>query len=181
MVGLDASFISLLLHPDPRPPLDPKTKQPVKKAKEKIGYLIRTLEKAREKILLPTPALSEVLALAMDSASEYLAEITATYGFEIAAFDEVAAVEAAIATAAAKKRGGKKGGSDSAWAKVKFDRQIVAICKVRGASSIYSNDSDVFRFAQAENISVLAVWDLPDPPPEQTEMAFSEEADSGKK
>ncbi|HEV3333294.1 MAG TPA: hypothetical protein VG096_20040 [Bryobacteraceae bacterium] len=93
MVGLDASFISLLLHAKPRPPLDPKTKQPVKKAKEKIEYLINSLEKTREKILLPTPALSEVLALAMDSASEYLAEITATYGFEIAGFDEVAAVE----------------------------------------------------------------------------------------
>jgi hypothetical protein len=179
MVGLDARFISLLLHPTAHAPLDPKTKQPVKKAKEKIEYLITSLEKAREKILLPTPALSEVLALAMDGAAEYLAEITTTYGFEVAAFDEVAAVEAAVATSEAKKRGGKKGGSDSTWAKVKFDRQIVAICKVRGVTSIYSNDVDVFKFGRGENIPVRAVWDLPDPPPKQREM-FAGEDDGGE-
>ena len=180
MVGLDASFISPLLHPKGHPPLDPKTTQPVKKAREKIEYLFLSLEKAREKILLPTPALSEVLALAMDGAAAYLAEITTTYGFEIAAFDEVAAVEAAIATSDAKKRGGKKGGSDSSWAKVKFDRQIVAICKVRSVTSIYSNDQDVLRFGKAENIPVVAVWDLPDPPPKQAEMFASQGEGAGE-
>src|ERR1700722_12775344 len=108
MVGMDPDFLSLLLHPDPRVPMDPSTGKPVERAKERVRYFIETLGTAREKIVIPTPALSEVLALAMDRASEYLTELTNSYGFEIAAFDQVAAVEAAIATSEAKKRGGKK-------------------------------------------------------------------------
>lgn len=60
MVGFDASFISLLLHPNARAPHDPKTKVPVHRAKEKIAYLIDTLEKAKIKVLIPTPALRGV-------------------------------------------------------------------------------------------------------------------------
>lgn len=94
----------------------------------------------------------------------------ATYNFEIAAFDEVAAVEAAIYTAAAKKRGNKRGDAGGTWAKVKFDRQIIAIAKVRGVDKIYSNDEDIVKFAKIEKIEVLAVWDLPDPPPAQEDL-----------
>ncbi len=173
MVGFDASFISLLLHPNARPPHDPKTKAPVLRAKEKIAYLIDTLEKAKIKILIPTPALSEVLALALDRASDYLAVMHATYNFEIAAFDEMAAVEAAVSTAAAKQRGNKRGDAGGTWAKVKFDRQIIAIAKVRGVDKIYSNDEDIVKFAKIEKIDVLGVWDLPDPPPAQEDLFSS--------
>jgi len=170
MVGLDADFLSLLLHPNPRAPYDPSTGKPVEHAKERVQHFIETLEKGRAKIIIPTPALSEVLALAMDRASEYLTELTTSYGFDIAAFDQVAAVEAAIATSDAKKRGGKKGGSDSSWAKIKFDRQIVAICKVRGVDTVYSNDEEVRKSAQRDGMIAKAVWDLPEPPPEQTDL-----------
>lgn len=39
MVVFDATFLSHLLYPRSRPPLDPSTKQPVKKAKERIESL----------------------------------------------------------------------------------------------------------------------------------------------
>lgn len=176
MVALDADFLILLLHPNPPIPVHPKTKQAVPRLKERVEHLIATLEKAREKILIPTPALSEVLVLAMDRASEYLAEITSNYGFELASFDPMAAVEAAIATANAKKKGGKKGGSLSAWSKIKFDRQIIAIAKVRGIDTIYSNDDDIRRFAELESIKVVPVWDLPNPPAKQADMFEEAEA-----
>ncbi len=170
MIALDADFMFFLLHPNPGSVIEPKTKKPVPHAKEKVEWLISSLEKAREKILIPTPALSEVLTLAMDKASDYLSELTNTYGFELASFDAMAAVEAAVATADAKKRGNKRGGSSGTWAKIKFDRQIVAIAKVRGVTAIYSNDEDIRRWGEKENIKVVSVWDLPDPPPKQTEM-----------
>lgn len=175
MALFDADFLGLLLHPNPRGPLDPTTKKPVLRLKEKVEHLILSLEKAREKILIPTPALSEVLALSADNASDYLAELTSYTCFEVVPFDQVAAVEAAIAAHAAKVRGNKKGGSSSTWAKVKFDRQIVAIAKVRGVSVIYSNDEDIRKAAARENMKVVSVWDLPDPPPKQTEMFSGEE------
>jgi hypothetical protein len=169
MAAFDADFLILLLHQNPSAPVDPKTNQPIPRLKERIEHLLTSLEKVREKILVPT-ALSEALALAMDKASEYLAELTNSYGFEMAGFDTVAAVEAALATSDAKRRGGKKSGSTSTWAKVKFDRQIVAIAKVRGVGTIYSNDEDVRKFAERENLKVVSVWDLPEPPPKQTKM-----------
>ena len=38
--------------------------------------------------------------------------------------------------------GNKKDGSGEPWAKIKYDRQIVAIAKVIGASAIYSDDGE---------------------------------------
>jgi hypothetical protein len=40
------------------------------------------------------------------------------------------------------------------WAKVKFDRQIVAIAKVEKASMVYSDDEDVRKLAAAEGIPI---------------------------
>ena len=99
-----------------------------------------------------------------------LAELTISYGFEIAAFDEMAAVEAAIATARARQSGDKKGGADIPWHQVKFDRQIVAIAKVRGVGVLYSNDEHVRKLAEQEDMKVVRAWELPDPPPEQIDM-----------
>jgi hypothetical protein len=45
-------------------------------------------------------------------------------------------------TRAAVDAGDKRVGSDATWAKVKFDRQIVAIAQVRRATAIYSDDAD---------------------------------------
>ncbi|MGA7804236.1 hypothetical protein [Bradyrhizobium sp.] len=59
--------------------------------------------------------------------------------------------------------GDKKEGSQS-WAKVKFDRQIIAIAKVEGAELIYSEDSDIRRQGEASGLKVLRLEDLEDPP-----------------
>jgi hypothetical protein len=49
------------------------------------------------------------------------------------------------------------------WAKVKFDRQIVAIAKVVGATVIYSDDKDVATLAKKQGIETIGVADLPLP------------------
>ena len=53
---------------------------------------------------------------------------------------------------------------------MKTDRQIVAIAKTRGATRIYSNDSDIANIAADCNIEVIALWDLPMPPEEQQRL-----------
>ena len=50
------------------------------------------------------------------------------------------------------------------WAKLKFDRQIVAIAKVCGATSIYSHDGGIQTVAGRVGIEVLRLHDLPLPP-----------------
>jgi hypothetical protein len=84
--------------------------------------------------------------------------------FRIVSFDSLAAIEAAAMTRAAIDSGDKRGGVDAAWAKVKFDRQIVAIAKVAQATVIYSDDADVRSIAAAEDILVIALAELPVPP-----------------
>jgi hypothetical protein len=75
----------------------------------------------------------------------------------------------------AMRRGQKRGPTpDATWAKVKFDRQVVAIARVVGATAIYSQDPQVKLHAQEIGISVLSLDDLPDPPaPPQIELELS--------
>jgi hypothetical protein len=67
----------------------------------------------------------------------------------------------------------KKGGNpDAPKAKIKFDRQIVAIAAAEGASAIYSDDSDVINYAKEAGIQGYRLADL-DLPPEDPQTALS--------
>jgi predicted nucleic acid-binding protein len=172
MVVFDANYLIHLLHPNPGQVIDPQTEKPVDRIKERIEYLVECLDKAQEKIIVPTPVLSEVFSLSSDKAHDYLALMQSTYRFELASFDPMAAIEAGLAHASAKVKGDKREGADTSWAKVKFDRQIVAIAKTRQATTIYSNDKHIRTLGAREGIAVISVWELPDPPPQQSILDF---------
>ncbi len=177
MVVFDASFLSLLLNPGAKPPLDPSTQKPVERARERIENLVSLLQERACKIIVPTPALVELLVLAGEAGPEYLAELNSSACFKISDFDQRTAVEVAAAIREAIQEGDKKSGATGTWAKVKFDRQIVAIAKVQGADVIYSDDEDIVRYASRVNISVVRVADLPMPPPEQMDLLPAGPAD----
>jgi len=153
VVVFDTSFLV--------PLLDPRVKG-VGQIDAKLAYLVETLDKQKDVVIVPTPALSETLIGAGDAAPQYLEILSKTPRFRIVAFGSRAAVEAAERHRQAKSKD-KKEGAES-WAKVKFDRQIIAIAKVEGAERIYSNDSDIYRLAKAEGLDVVRLQDLPDPP-----------------
>ena len=164
MVVFDATTLLYLLDPEAKVPSDPETGEPVARVKERIEFLVRELEKGREKIIVPTPALSELLVGAGNAGPEYLDILGKNAAFKIVDFDQRAAVEVAAAIREALDSGNKKGGSKSSWAKIKFDRQIIAIAKVEQASTIYSDDGDIERFSKGSGIKVVRVSDLPLPP-----------------
>ena len=170
MKAIDSSFLTLLLVPDARVPDDPATNKPTERAHDRVEELVRSLTEDNEKILIPTPALSEFLVIAGKDGPQYLAELNNSSVFRIVDFDQRAAVEAAAMTAIAIAAGGKRGGSESPWAKIKFDRQIVAIAKVNQADTIYSTDSDIERFGKQANLAVVNVHQLPPAPAKQIEM-----------
>ncbi|GLR85843.1 hypothetical protein GCM10007857_25540 [Bradyrhizobium iriomotense] len=118
---------------------------------------------------MPTPALSEVLIGAGDAAPSYLDILNKSARFKIAPFGSRAAVEAAARHREAIQAGDKREGS-AGWAKVKFDRQIIAIAKVEGAERIYSEDSDVIRLGKAEGFQVYRLEDLEEPPPKTPDL-----------
>ncbi len=163
MVVFDAAHLLLLINPATGKPLDFEGK-PVERVEERIAHLIGHLERAKIKIIVPTPALAELLVNAGKPGPEIIEMFNKSAVFRIVPFDTLAAIEVAAVTRAAKAAGDKRGGLAGTWAKVKYDRQIVAIAKVAQATMIYSDDDDIRRLAENANIPVTRVAELPLPP-----------------
>ncbi len=163
MILLDATTLLLLIDPSAKPPKDPSTGKPLEKCKERIEYLLETLNGTGSQVLLPTPIIAEILVRAGNSKSQYLTELTNNYAFKPAAFDTRAAIElSAILEADLKTK--KKLTDKETWAKVKFDRQIIAIAKINNVSMIYTDDGNLAKCAKTNNLDTTHTWDLPLPP-----------------
>jgi len=175
MVVFDSSVLLLVLDPNAKAPSDPGTGEPVDKAAERIEYLIEMLSADKEKIVIPTPVLSEVLVHAGTAMQSYLDTLNNQNAFRIAPFDQKAAIEAAIATSDAIKRGGHRvdaANPDAPKTKIKFDRQIVAVAKAEDAHTIYSDDGDVHSYAKLAGLKAYRTADL-DLPPEDTQQSLA--------
>ena len=163
MVVFDANAILMVLKPDAPHPVD--------RAKDRIEFLITTLEEGREKIIIPAPCLAEVLVWSGSASEDYLRTLNSTTRFKIEPFDQIAAIELANMHRAAIKKGDKRGDTpNAAWPKVVFDRQIVAIAKASSARAIYSDDADVYKHGKTAGIEVIRVADLPLPKEEQAQL-----------
>ena len=177
MVVFDAGFLLLLLRPGVPAPNDPATGQPVTRAKARIERLIGELDRRKEKIIVPTPALAELLVRAGSAGPAYRAQLSGSGNFKVVAFDERAAIEVAAALHDAISSGDRRSGAGSPWAKVKFDWQIVAIGKVEGASIIYTTDGDVVSYARRSAIPVVQLHELPLPDEDLQRGLFDEQQD----
>ena len=92
-VVFDASMLVYVVTPNAAAPEDKATGQPVQHCSERIAHLLDSLEQRGERIVIPTPALAEVLVKASEAAAEYLSRLTASRHFSIRPFDTLAAVE----------------------------------------------------------------------------------------
>jgi len=95
-----------------------------------------------------------------------LNEFTKNPRWVVAPFDMRAAIELSLFKDAPLSKAEKKQGVPT-HAKIKFDRQIVAIGKVLRVSCIFSDDADVRAVGLTEGLAVLRVADivLPDDTP----------------
>jgi predicted nucleic acid-binding protein len=172
MIVFDANFLVYFL--------DPKLKDGVGK-NLRVDHLVSTIQNKKDRIVIPTPALAELLVGAGLASSQYLRIIHESKFFRIEPFGERAAIEVAAMTRAAITQGNKRGAAsaDAPWAKVQIDRQIVAISRVVNARAIYSNDSDLVDLAIEQGISAYKLEDLPEPPSaSQSELMFEEDQNS---
>ena len=166
----DATMLSLLLHQTARIPAAPGSEKPITQARERIEKLLAELGRQKETILIPAPALTEFLYLVEEAGPGYLQTIDKKASFEVAPYDEKAAIEAAEIMKKFKKEDGKPFGSgDGARQMVKVDQQIVAIAKSVGVDCLYTADHGMFRMAQRLNLPVRGLWDL-DPPESKTPL-----------
>lgn len=172
MVAIDNTFLSLMLHPRGKPPKDPATGKPVERIDDRIEKLQEDLDSESERMILPTPVLSEFLILAGRDGPGYLEKLSGMKNILVKPFDQVAAIELAAVEVEDRLKQGKRGGSASPWAKIRFDRQIVAIAKINGATRIYSDDEDVMKFATRLGIEVVRTWELPLPSAKQIDIEY---------
>lgn len=170
MVAIDSTFLSLMLHPDAKPPKDPATGRRIERIHDRIEKLLEDLDSKSERIILPTPVLSEFLILARKDGPEYLDRLSGMKNILVKPFDEKAAIELAAREVEDCETGSKRGGSASPWAKLRFDRQIVAVAKTNDAREMYSDDEDVMKFATRVEIKVIRTWELPLPAATQINM-----------
>jgi predicted nucleic acid-binding protein len=165
MVVIDATMLMLLFRPDvPARATDSKGKA-IEYIPDRVAYLVKTIEASKSRIVIPTPVLSELLVrTSAEETQRILDEINRAAVFRIEPFETRAAIELAVMTRSALNAGDKKGGSGEPWAKVKFDRQIVAIARVIQASTIYTDDANLAATAKAVEISAIGLAELPLPP-----------------
>ena len=163
MVLVDSTALMLIFHPDALPPVDPNTEKRVPHAKERIEYLIRTISEDRTRVLIPTPVLSELLICSGAKRDEIIREVTSSSVFEVAPFDLKSAIELALLVDG-NGNSAKPRGQTETRAKLKFDRQIIAIAKANNIKVIYSDDGGLATVARANGLTVHTIVDLPLPP-----------------
>lgn len=175
-VVFDTNTLLVLLDPNVPAPPDPDTGLAVTQLALRLNHLVANLQQARQKILVPTPVLAELVWLADSAGPGYVTRLNKYGGaFQIVDFDQAAAIELALMTAADSKVGGIRAGSTESMAKIKFDRQIVAIAKTKKVSKIYANDRGLISFARKCGIDAVKLNELPLPPEEeQTTIQFPE-------
>lgn len=164
-VAFDATFL-LYLFRDPGTvpaPLDAAGK-PIQYAKERVEALLSELQKTRTTIVVATPALSEIMVRAgVAAGQQYMALMGRARVFKIVPFEIRAAIETAIMHGHATSGEKNRAPTAATHAKLKYDRQIVAIAKVEGVHVFYTDDGDQCGLAERQGMTVRGLGDLPIP------------------
>ncbi len=177
MVVFDTSTILLSIDTRAKPPLDPATNAPVTKCKERVEHLLKTLQASKTQILIPTPVLAEYLVGAGPNKSEYVEKIVSSKNFEVAPFGIKAAIELSM-LADPDLKSARKLDPNATKAKLKFDRQVIAIAKASGAVRVYTDDTGLAACAQNNGIAATLTWEIPLPPePPQLDLGLESTQD----
>lgn len=162
-VAFDNTVATVLFNRRARIPLDPATQQPIVFARERINGLVRKLQKDKERIIIPTPVIAELLTVSGPDGTQYFDTITRSKQFQVGDFDTRAALEVSLMNTVALAAGDKKDGIDAPWQKIKVDRQIIAICKVHNVSVLYTDDDSLTKTAARAGLKTLGIHELPIP------------------
>lgn len=130
IVAFDASILIYVIDEHAQPPIDAATGLAVDRCHERVTHLLETLQQQNAKIVIPTPALAEVLVRAAKGGPERLRILSSSKHFRVAPFDERAALE--FAARQAERIAAGERAPATTRAKAKFDDQIAAIAAVEG-------------------------------------------------
>lgn len=130
----------------------------ISEAKARLDYFI---ESEKPEILIPSPLYSEILMISSISQQDLDKYLRDNGSFILVNFDFRAA--SALCNIE-KPTAGKRLNRNETMAKIKFDRQILAVAKVHGVDQIVSTDRGVHIDAGRYDIDCLCLSGLPLPP-----------------
>jgi hypothetical protein len=165
-VAFDNTMLSVLLNPDCPVPIDRETGALIDLARERAESVVHALEKARRKIILPTPACAELLTAIGPTAQQYINTIGRSRLFEVASFDARCAAELALLNRDTFRLNDERDGLEP-YQKIKVDRQIIAICRVNGVTELYTDDGPLGRRAKLCGIIPIRISEIPVPDTEK--------------
>lgn len=165
MLCLDTSHFLYLTDEHAEPPrgLDGN---PVPDCGKRLGYLVACAQRDRTQLVLPTPIITESLVRRGADAARFLVELKKFSVFRMADFDQRAALECALLMQQHWHGRLAELREQVSRHRVKFDLQIIAICKVAGATTLLTDDSRIAKVADAVGLNCIGVEDLPLPPEE---------------
>jgi hypothetical protein len=138
--------------------------QPVTMPKERVQGLIAELEKTGSTVIVGTPALSELMVRSgVQAAQRWIGIMARSKAFKIVPFDVKSAIEVAILAGHALSGEGAPDTIGGTYAKLKYDRQIVAIAHTEGATIFYTDDTRQANLARRLGMTVKGLADCPIP------------------
>lgn len=142
----------------------------------RLDHLLETLSKEGGLIVLPTPAVSELLVRTDSGTAAWLAAVQRRSSVKVVPFDIRAAAECAfihrLATGAGGKRKGSKVGEP--YQKIKVDRQIAAIARVAGSDLLVTDDANLIEVCKFIGLATKRVDELDMPASaSQTHLQFN--------
>lgn len=158
--AFDNTFLTLMLDRSSFVRPDPNTGIPTKYAHEKLMSLIDRLSKDRETLIIPAPAIAEVMCR-VRPAELVISELNRYSCIEPYPFDQKCAVTLSdmmcgqsgrLKEINERHRIGKQ--------RIKVDLQIVAVAVTYGADVLYTDDDGQTAFAELFGLNVMHTWNL---------------------
>jgi predicted nucleic acid-binding protein len=158
-VAFDNTMLSILLNPNGQIPSDKETGLPVSDALARAEHVVQLIQRARRKIVLPAPACAELLTAIGPDAQQYINVVGRSRVFEIGSFDARCAAELALLNRGTFKAQDDRDRAEP-YQKRKVDRQILAICKVYGATELYTDDRGLANRARLCGIAPVGIGEV---------------------
>lgn len=154
-----------------RPLFDPATGEEVTRPAARALALMDAIDARKGTIVIPTPVLTEfLLGIPEDTQRHYIDELNGSRLFEIVPFGQRAAIECARLLNPAEL---KQLNELTTKAKLRFDRQIIAIALASGASELWTHDGELMDKAKECGIAEVASLVDITPKPEQGRLEIA--------